>query len=227
MLMPRIFVFVQALHNESGGRLHSIYMAHSPEEKKPTFNAHMDYEITQIKSVFPHVHYHGVADGSKENWTYLEAHTTTQSLDKYHANEYLSDYSKALYRSKTKQKTWYETHRKILTEQQGGTAKVLAIMEDSLSGIKAKTKQEKAQKGITYFNNNWQRMDYASCLEAGLPIGSGVIEAACKTIVKQRLGCSGMRWNREGEDEVLILRGLKYSNGRWPQFWRKIMQYGF
>ncbi len=51
--------------------------------------------------------------------------------------------------------------------------------------------------------------------------------AACKTIVKQRLCCSGMKWNEVGAAVVLSLRTLSHSRGRWEQFWNKIDQYGF
>ncbi len=54
------------------------------------------------------------------------------------------------------------------------------------------------------------------------PIGSGVTEAACKVIVRQRLCNSGMRWKEKGAATVLCLRTLSYSEGRWDQFWQKI-----
>jgi hypothetical protein len=57
-------------------------------------------------------------------------------------------------------------------------------------------------------------------------IGSGVTEAACKTLVKQRLCGSGMRWKDQGAKVILSLRALVQSKGRWQQFWDKIDQYG-
>ena len=70
-------------------------------------------------------------------------------------------------------------------------------------------------------------MKYAEHLQQNLPLGSGVTEAACKTIVKQRLCCSGMKWKEAGAAVVLSLRTLSHSIGRWEQFWSKIDQYGF
>jgi hypothetical protein len=70
-------------------------------------------------------------------------------------------------------------------------------------------------------------MDYADAVATQLPIGSGVTEAACKVIVKQRLCGSGMQWKEEGASVVLALRCLNYSEGRWEQFWQKISRYGF
>jgi hypothetical protein len=69
-------------------------------------------------------------------------------------------------------------------------------------------------------------MDYASFHANNLPIGSGVTEAACKVLVKQRLCGSGMRWKEKGAKVVLSLRALIQSAGRWVQFWDKINQFG-
>ncbi|TXL12789.1 ISKra4 family transposase, partial [Methylococcaceae bacterium HT3] len=81
---------------------------------------------------------------------------------------------------------------------------------------------------ITYFSNNItkDRMNYAHHIEEKLPIGSGVTEAACKTLVKQRLCGSGMRWKNKGAKVVLSLRALVQTTNRWQQFWDKIIQFG-
>lgn len=69
-------------------------------------------------------------------------------------------------------------------------------------------------------------MAYAEHIENNLPIGSGVTEAACKTLVKQRLCGSGMRWKDKGAKVILSLRALVQTQGRWQQFWDKIDQFG-
>ena len=81
------------------------------------------------------------------------------------------------------------------------------------------------QECITYFGNHLHQMRYA-LRDKGMPIGSGVTEAACKTLVKQRLCCSGMRWTPEGAQIILSLRALVLTESRWHQFWQKINQYG-
>ncbi len=69
-------------------------------------------------------------------------------------------------------------------------------------------------------------MNYALHINEQLPIGSGVTEAACKTLVKQRLCGSGMRWKMKGAKVVLSLRALVQTTNRWQQFWDKIIQAG-
>ena len=70
------------------------------------------------------------------------------------------------------------------------------------------------------------RMNYHEYTAKNLPIGSGVTEAACKTLIKQRLCHSGMRWNDKGASVVIALRALVKTTNRWDQFWNRISQNG-
>ena len=88
---------------------------------------------------------------------------------------------------------------------------------------------EDVEKAISYFGNQNKkgRMDYATWVEEDLPIGSGVTEAACKVLVKQRLCGSGMKWKEPGAAAVLSVRCLTYTAERWGQFWGRIERCGF
>ena len=90
----------------------------------------------------------------------------------------------------------------------------------------SQTLRHEVRAARTYFDNHRHQMDYPRFVAEGLPIGSGVIEAACKTLVKQRLCASGMRWKTKGAGIVLSLRALTQTVGRWAQFWQKIDQFG-
>tara|TARA_B110000495_G_C22694095_1_gene408956 strand:+ start:363 stop:656 length:294 start_codon:yes stop_codon:yes gene_type:complete len=79
-------------------------------------------------------------------------------------------------------------------------------------------RQQDAEKERNYFINNREMMNYAIYVSEGLPIGSGPVEAACKTIVKARMCQSGMRWKTESGGNVLNLRVLTKSN-EWDQIW--------
>ena len=71
---------------------------------------------------------------------------------------------------------------------------------------------------LAYFRRHRRRMRYATWRAACLPIGSGVVEAACKTLAAQRLKRSGMRWRHEGGQAILTFRGLIQSerfDGAW------------
>ena len=76
---------------------------------------------------------------------------------------------------------------------------------------------------IGYFRRNLPKMAYADFRAQGLPIGSGPVEAACKTVVGARIKRSGMRWTREGGQRVLNLRTHVLSK-RWDVFWNTYLE---
>ncbi len=81
----------------------------------------------------------------------------------------------------------------------------------------------KAEQEIGFLTRNQEIMNHAIYYAIGLPIGSGPVEAACKTIVKARMCQSGMRWNRESGGNVLNLRVIKQS-GQWDQVWHRYQE---
>ena len=83
-----------------------------------------------------------------------------------------------------------------------------------------KGRDEEVEREVVFFKRNQERMNYHEHVAKGWPIGSGVVEAACKTIVKQRLCQSGMRWNRKGGRNVLALRVL-YESEQWDNAWNQ------
>ena len=72
---------------------------------------------------------------------------------------------------------------------------------------------------INYFEKNKERMQYAEYRRQGLFVGSGVLEADCRTIVGQRLKQSGMHWTVKGANSIIALRCCFLSN-RWEDFWK-------
>ena len=80
-----------------------------------------------------------------------------------------------------------------------------------------KSNLKNLKKVITYLENNRDYMKYHAYLKAGYPIGSGVVEGACRHAIKDRMELSGMRWEAEGAQAVLSLRTI-YINGDWNAF---------
>ena len=77
-----------------------------------------------------------------------------------------------------------------------------------------------AEREIGYFRNNAHRMRYGQFREQGLFVGSGVVEAGCKTVVGKRLKQSGMQWTVRGANAIIALRCL-YLSGRIEEFWEE------
>ena len=217
-----------SLYDRQGERQHTTYIAATPEHGRETFVLRMQREVEQVKRLYPHAHYQGLADGAQENWRFLEPLTISQVLDFYHATQYLSKVAKAVHpRSVEYQQAWMDTHCHILKHEVGAATRLLAEME----ALEPKRQSESVRSGlldaITYFRNHHHHMHYAEAVARHLPIGSGVTEAACKVIVKARLCGAGMKWKKRGAGIVLSLRTLTYTEGRWQQFWSKINRYGF
>jgi hypothetical protein len=81
------------------------------------------------------------------------------------------------------------------------------------------TRREKLLQITRYYENNLERMRYGKFLSMGLPIGTGVVEGACGSLVNDRADRSGMRWTLNGAKAVLELRAVE-QNGDWEDFWR-------
>ncbi|ODS30251.1 MAG: hypothetical protein SCARUB_00792, partial [Candidatus Scalindua rubra] len=82
------------------------------------------------------------------------------------------------------------------------------------------------EKELKYLQQNQRRMNYFEYKQKNLPIGSGVVEAACKNLIGSRLKKSGMSWSKEGGQNVLNLRALILSN-RWEKFWNYFLRVHF
>jgi hypothetical protein len=82
-------------------------------------------------------------------------------------------------------------------------------------------KKELLEKELAYFEKNRTRMRYGEFRARGYFIGSGVVEAACKTVVAQRLKGSGMHWSEQGLSHILSLRTAILAR-RYDEFWRAI-----
>ena len=216
-----------AFYDKEGERLHTIYQASRPEYGKATFWQRMLQEIQEVKKRYPKANYVGIADGAKDNWSFLEPHTSTQILDFYHTTGYLEAVAPAAHPSNPESRqTWLDEQCHKLKHVEQSAVQILTEIKTFRSKKVNKEVNEKLENAITYFENHVHQMDYAQAIRNHLPIGSGVTEAACKTIVKQRLCQSGMRWKEIGASIVLGLRTLVLTKERFSQFWNKINRYG-
>jgi hypothetical protein len=123
---------------------------------------------------------------------------------------------------------WLDSACHRLKHAEGAPRALLAERKTFRTRPLARAEREALEAAITYFENQHPRMTYATNVAKNLPIGSGVTEAACRVIVKERRCVSGgRRWTERGASTVLSLRCLTHTKGRWEQFWAKIDRYGF
>lgn len=191
-------------------------------EPAETFGAHVIAEfrrrgLDQIRQ--PIV----LGDGAKWIWgiadTYFPA--ATQIVDYFHAREHLADLLKLLSGVLADQDIDPAVFEQSLVDHLdlGQTAKIAAVIDALDLPNLAPDLVKPATIEVGYFTGNHHRMQYADYTAAGYYIGSGPVEAACNTIVKQRAKRAGMHWTINGLDPVLAIRTLRQS-GRdhilWP-----------
>ena len=158
-----------------------------------------------------------VGDGSPWIWGIADEHfpDALQIVDLYHAREHLANLAKIVYGTACSEgKQWTAARYQELD-----AGKVEALL-GALRQLKPRDDKvhKEIDKQIHYFQTNAERMRYAEFRRQGLFVGSGVIEAGCKTIVGLRLKQSGMKWTVRGANAIIALRCLDLS-GRWEEFW--------
>jgi hypothetical protein len=142
-------------------------------------------------------------------------------VDYYHAAQRLTTIAEALKLDKATAKAWARRMRKVLKAPNG----VFRVLHSAAAlrhryGTKNKTQAAAFKTACSYLRRRSAWMRYHDYREAGLPIGSGVTEAACKTLFTQRVKLSGMRWKREGLQVILNLRMLVLSE-IWTQVYTR------
>jgi hypothetical protein len=163
-----------------------------------------------------------IADGAQWLWRLAEQYfgSAVQILDWYHLAEHVHKAAKALWgEGADAAKQWSKRLKEELWEGRGH--KALAFVRAELAKVRSQLKREALQELETYLEHNLGRIDYPRYRALGLPIGSGQVEAQCKTLVGARCKQAGMRnWSYAGAEAVLRLRAAK-QDGSFDSLWEQ------
>jgi len=143
---------------------------------------------------------------AKENFS-----QATRILDFYHASEHLHDVVALLWPA-AEVPLRYARWRKKMRE--GKIKQIIAQAQK----IATEENEEESEKRLNYFRNNLEAMRYDLFRSRGMFIGSGVIEAGCKSVVGERCKRSGMFWSEAGAENILTLR-IARQNGKYDSIW--------
>ena len=202
-----------------GDLLGAVRMARAPETKKATLKNMLADEVSAVVRAHPELKIMKVADGAMDNWAFLSSKALPEgeeAIDFFHASEHLHDAVANVYGDGTHETRFrYETLRDTLRDDQRGVDKAIRALKHL--AVKHPRK-EVVKRELAYFRKNRKRMNYADLKAKGFMIGSGVVEAACKTLVTQRLKQSGMRWSVPGAQAILTPRGWDQSE-RFDKAW--------
>ena len=214
-------------------RLGTIYVGQMPETKQTTLSQTLTDLLCGVlraypgplprlayitdKGSAPEEYYRRVLkkmkhprDGQLLPWEWV--------LDFYHVCGYIGQMAEALFGAETPAGAqWFAKMRRWLRERRHGVAQVARSATQLLDRRKMTKAQRTAfWKGYRYLRRHRRWMAYEGYRRRGLPIGSGVTEAACKTVFTQRFKRSGMRWGHESGQVILDLR-VVYLSGLWEE----------
>ncbi|HYL37544.1 MAG TPA: ISKra4 family transposase [Bryobacteraceae bacterium] len=159
-----------------------------------------------------------VGDGAEWIWNLAEQHFpgAIQIVDLYHARQHLWELARQLYpNDPVSQKAWMKVHQKRLLDK-GRIEKLVSALRSIFSTHPEVV--EKIRTEADYLERNADRMRYPKFRRQHLFVGSGVIEAGCKTVIGSRLKQSGMFWTLRGANAILALPCC-HLNGRFEDYW--------
>jgi len=206
-----------AFCDAQGDLISAIRFGRGPEPKKLALKDTLRKDLAHVLREHPELKLAKITDAGGDNWEYTATLPPgPEILDFFHATEHLAAAIAAVYGDGTiATRHKFELLReRLLMEDRGAEAVI-----DALAYLKrAHPRLTKVKTVLNYFRKNKHRMHYAQWKREGFMIGSGVVEAACKTLVAQRLKLSGMRWGTHGAQAILTMRGWDQSD-RFDQAW--------
>jgi hypothetical protein len=208
------------IHGEDGKALHTLRYGCMPQGDPNLLCAQMANEVYRWTEKRGDLRIKLLADGAPEMWNLLESNflpevfgTVERGVDFYHLIEKLSPAAKLIFgddAGKPELRRW----RRLLRRSSTAAATILEELRESGRENNRRNGQKPVHEAITYLENHAERMDYAAAIRQGLPIGSGNVEATCKTLVEIRMKRAGSRWKTETGEHILRLRALALSD-RW------------
>lgn len=229
-----------AVYDRRGRRLGTVYLGQMPEAYQTTLSDQLTRLLSEVlrewSGCWPHLVY--VTDAGYHPTEYFK--DVLKSLedprhpgrrlawiwivDFYHACEYLAKMAKVLFDDVRASHAWLKRMRHWLKHEWHAVFRILhsAAKHCSQRAMSA-AEQESYESAYNYLNTHQGSMDYCEYRRHGWPIGSGVTEAACKTVFTQRFKESGMTWKLEGGQTILILR-LAELSGVWNTVYSDFLQ---
>jgi hypothetical protein len=228
------------VYDRRGRRLGTIYLGQMPEAYQTTLSEELTRLIAELleewDGCWPRLVY--ITDAGYHPTAYFDDELSqmehprhsgqlmewTRIVDFYHASEYLAKLAAVLFDDPRAAHGWQRRMRRWLKHEPNAVFRILHSAAKHRSELRLTDNEEEAyRKAYQYLNNHKTHMDYQAYRRLGLPIGSGVTEAACKTIFTQRFKESGMSWGIEGGAVILTLR-LATRSQVWATVYRQYLK---
>jgi hypothetical protein len=229
-----------AVYDRSGRRLGTVYLGRMPEPGQKTLSrqltALLNAVLTQWTGPLPRFAY--VTDGGYHQTEYFRRVLRRMNhprhpgvrlawewvIDFYHASGYVYKLAEALFTDRSRAHAWARKMCRWLKEKPRGIYRVL----HSAAALRHRRmmlgkRREQYRDAYNYLRKRIRFLDYSQYRANHLPIGSGVTEAACKTVFTQRLKQSGMTWKLDGGQWIVDLRVIQLS-GVWSVAYQSYLQ---
>ena len=220
-----------SVHDRRGKRLGTVYLGQMPEAGQHRLTKQLTAVLTAVLTTWhargqgcprlqylsdgghhPQEFFRRVLSRMPDPWRPGRVLPWQWTLDFYHACVHLWTMAEGLFGESPAAWAWYRRMRHWLRDRTGGVANILRSATQHENRRKVtRGRRPEYGKAYRYLRRHARWMNYAACRKVRLPIGSGVTEAACKTVFTQRLKRSGMTWGLAGGQVIVDLRVLVKS----------------
>lgn len=215
------------LHDTKGESLHTLRYGCMPESNVDLWCSEIANEAYRLLQKRPELRVKLLSDGAHEMCNLLRDHfpasvfgAVEQGIDFWHVIEKLAPAAEVVFGIDDAQGQLHRWKTRLRSAN-SAAKEILAELRSSGAEDKLRDSKRPVHESITYFENHAERMRFATSLRLGLPIGSGAVEATCKTLVAVRMKRAGSRWKTASGEHVLRLRALALSD-RWDQAMHKL-----
>jgi hypothetical protein len=216
------YVATVTLHDGQGRALHTIRYGRMPQGDVRKLCQGLARDVRTLRAKRPDLRVMELADGAPELWRLFDAHLSEHELgteperlvDFWHLVEYLG---KAAVQMESRKEAWpgqLRRWKKLLLEEDGAAERILEQLRASKLEDAWHEDAQPVRAAIRYMESRLDRMQYAKARRDGLPVGSGNVEATCKSLVGLRMKRPGARWKEKTGEQILALRALVLSD-RW------------
>ena len=209
------------LHDQDGDALHTIRYGRMPQGDVKNLCEGLGADVSALLAKRPRLKVAALCDGAAELWNLLAEPLGEKALgtevhelvDLWHLLEKLGRAAAVIHGSGSADEVLKGWRLRLLNSSRAAD-RILAELKQSGREHVQVGESRPVHEAITYIENNGKRMDYASARRRGLPVGSGNVEATCKSLVEVRMKRPGARWKEDSGEHVIQLRAIALSD-RW------------
>jgi hypothetical protein len=217
-------------HDDHGEALHTILYVRMPHEDPSELVRGLLGDVAIALEHRPDLKIMALADGAHELWNLFGQATAMyfpedqhiyELVDLWHLLEKLGSAAKVIH-GESHSGEALARWRTMLLNSKNAARRIREELQQSGCKDVCKGEKKPVHDAITYLTNHANRMDYATARRAGLPVGSGNIEATCKSLFEIRMKRPGARWKNHTGSHIVQLRALALSD-RWDQAMQHIL----